>query len=314
MTPKNSFPPVSIIIPTFNSSNTIAETIKSVLGQKYTYFEVIVVDDGSIDNTSQIVAQFQDERIRYIYQPNQERAMARNTGINQSCGKYIAFLDADDIWLENKLENQLRLLESSPGLGMVYSDVLYFDGDTGEDLFVYSQIEEMQRGYIWEALLFDSNFIQSPTPVVPRSVFEKVGLFDASLPPVEDWDMWLRIAARYPVDYVDEPLARYRFRKQSTSWLRPDDKLYRSTINLFRKAQSQLTQDDDRIRKKILNRVSRLHYYYSLHLIRQKSFGMALCPLLEGARINPIFPLQYVTDLVSKRVIKLGLIKRPCRM
>jgi len=200
-------PLVSVIIPTYNGSRFIRETIQSVLDQTYNNLEIMVVDDGSTDDTSLIVKSVTDQRITYIQQKNAGVSPARNHGIAVSKGDYIAFLDHDDVWLPCKLEKQLSLFEQNPKVALIYSDAFIIN----ENNFIigkYSHKIKFFRGRIFKEL-FSSCFITILTVVIKKSVFLEVGPF---LPYkiCEDYDLLLKCAAKYPIDYIDEPLAKYR--------------------------------------------------------------------------------------------------------
>lgn len=210
-------PTVSVIIPAYNAERWIGEAIASVLSQTYRELEIIVVDDGSSDATCRIVKDYGDSVI-YLHKSNGGQGSARNTGILNATGQYIAFLDADDAWLPTKLEVQMKVLGGNSDLQWVYSDALVFEGVTGRQLYVMGDKTKMQFGGVLRPLLLH-DFIPSSTPVVKRAVFDHVGLFDEalSLRGVEDWDMWLRIAARCEVGFVNQPLVRYRVHATSTT-------------------------------------------------------------------------------------------------
>ena len=212
----NSIPLVSVVIPVYNGSEFISETISSVLSQEFTDYEIIVVDDGSTDNSAEIIASF-SEKVRYFKKANGGQASARNTGILNALGKYIAFLDADDLWVMEKLKIEVEVLESSKAK-WIYSDAFAFSGDIGNILYKFSNNLTQYEGDILESLII-SCFIPSPTPIVEKGVFKVTGLFneDPKMRNREDWDMWLRIAARYPVKLVSQPLAYYRVHSSSAT-------------------------------------------------------------------------------------------------
>jgi glycosyltransferase involved in cell wall biosynthesis len=212
---ESSRPTVSVVIAAYNAARWIAETLDSVLAQTFRDFEVIVVDDGSTDQTSEVVAGYRD-RIRYLRKENGGEPSARNVGIRATRGSYIAFVDADDLWLPEKLQLQMELLSRRPDLAWVYSDAIAFDGETGQELYKISEGAKLCAGDILRPLLLCS-FIASPTPVIRRDVFEAVGYFDESpdLQIGEDWNMWLRIAAKHQVGLVTRPLARHRLHAAS---------------------------------------------------------------------------------------------------
>ena len=201
-------PRVSVIIPTHNRAHLVCETIDSVLAQTDRDFEVIVVDDGSADDTPAVLAAYGD-RIRIIRQPNQGLSSARNAGIGAATGEFVAFLDSDDLWVPTKLEQQMARLDADPGLAWVYSDAEVFDSETGCTSHLTSQLGRLYQGDVLAHLILGS-FIATPTPVVRRAIFDEMGAFYDNKAVAEDWDMWLRIAARYPIQLVDKPLARYR--------------------------------------------------------------------------------------------------------
>jgi glycosyltransferase involved in cell wall biosynthesis len=201
-------PAISVVIPAFNAMNYLPETLASVLNQSYNDIEVIVVNDGSLDETERWVSQIKDPRVKLISQENQGLAGARNTGIVQARGEYIAFLDADDLWEPTKLEKQVRVLEENPEVALVYTWVAYIDEkgkSTGKVL------KNQAEGEVWKKLI-EHNIVEcGSVAMVRRSCFEAVGFFDRHLGSyVEDWDMWLRIASRYPFKVVKEPLVYYR--------------------------------------------------------------------------------------------------------
>jgi len=202
-------PTVSVIIPTYNRANLIEKAIKSVLKQTYQDFEIIVVDDGSIDNTEEIVKDFTDFRIHYIcHKHNQGVSAARNTGIKTCRGEYIAFLDSDDEWLPGKLDKQIKVLQSeSSEVGVVHSDLLYID-ENGKNM---NKLRNPKKGgYIYEDLL-GKNCVGPPsTLLIKKECFNRVGLFDNLLNAQEDWDMYIRIAKYYKFTFIKIPLVKYR--------------------------------------------------------------------------------------------------------
>jgi glycosyltransferase involved in cell wall biosynthesis len=199
-------PLVSVIIPAYNAERFVRAAIDSVLAQTYTHLEVIVVDDGSKDGTRAAVQAY-GERVRYLRQENARQAAARNRGIAETRGELLAFLDADDVWREDKLEKQVALLEREPGLGLVYCSLREVDLQDGPIGDAHARL----RGHcLREVLLGRSTGGLGSTALVPRAVLERIGTFDVELPPCEDTDLFWRIAVRYPIDYVDEPLVRYR--------------------------------------------------------------------------------------------------------
>ena len=205
-------PKVSVIIPAFNTEKFLAETIRSVLDQTYGDYEVIVVDDGSSDGTLDVARSF-EPRIKVLAQPNGGPASARNLAIKNSQGDYIAFLDSDDLWMTDKLEEQVAFLESNPAVGLVYSEALMFTGNNGAD-----ENQREDRLYLtilhFRSLLF-GDYIPNSTVVIRRACVDKVGLLNESreLIGVEDYEYWMRVARHFTMAGIPRPLAYYRIRE-----------------------------------------------------------------------------------------------------
>jgi len=200
-------PKVSVVIPTYNRADYICETIDSVLNQTYKDFELVVVNDGSTDDTKKKLEKY-GSKIKLIEQPNSERAVARNNGVKNSTGEYIAFLDSDDIWIEDKLEKQVKFLDENNDYILVYGQCHRID-DTSNKIKIAKRQLEGYSGEIFEKLLM-RNLVVSPTPVVRREYFEKTNGFQTRYIPYEDWEFWVRFSLLGKFYYIDEPLAYYR--------------------------------------------------------------------------------------------------------
>lgn len=205
---------ISVVLPTYNSLNYLPDAVNSVIHQTYTDWELIIVNDGSSDNTDEWVSQQSDPRIILISQENQGKSAARNTGIERATSEYIAFLDADDYWEPTKLEKQIQCIETKPEIGLVYTWTALADEHCQPTGRVISSHAE---GQIWKEIVQTNIVACGSTPLIRRECFETVGGFAAGLPLAQDWDMWIRIAARYPFAAVKEPLVRYRQHGKNTS-------------------------------------------------------------------------------------------------
>jgi|WetSurMetagenome_2_1015567.scaffolds.fasta_scaffold00064_36 glycosyltransferase involved in cell wall biosynthesis len=201
---------VSVIISCYNYGGYLADCVESALAQTYKNIEVIVVNDGSTDNTDDVMQRYlSDSRIRYISQKNAGQANAKNTGIKNARGAFLAFLDADDRWEADKLEKQIPLF-SDPSVGVVYCRAKYIDQDGREfDYNMTSHYLQPRRGHVTEWLIFD-NFIQFSSTVVRKECIDQLGGQDESLNMGTDWDHWLRISTKYRFDFADEQLFYYR--------------------------------------------------------------------------------------------------------
>ncbi len=215
-------PEFSVVIPAYNAEATIASSVRSVLSQSRTDFEVIVVDDGSTDRTATAVERVADERVRLVSQPNRGVSTARNAGIAEARGRYVAFLDSDDLWLPSYLELAARALASAARPGFAYTDAYAFDpitGKVGRRAMVGRQPPVPppadRDAFLLE--LLERNFVHVCTSV-PREVIEDVGGFDAAATPAEDYGLWLRIAVSgYDVAWIPGKHALYRLHAEQAS-------------------------------------------------------------------------------------------------
>ena len=192
---------ISVIIPTYDRAGLLPRALHSVLGQSRPPTEVLVVDDGSTDGTERLVRS-EFPTVRYSRQENRGVAAARNHGIREARGEWVAFLDSDDEWLPRKLERQLEALRKEPRFLLCHTNEIWIRRG--------KRVNPMRKhaksgGHIFEECL--PLCVVSPSSVVVhRSLFERVGLFDESLPACEDYDFWLRVCSRFPVLYLEKPL------------------------------------------------------------------------------------------------------------
>jgi len=200
-------PTVSVVIATYNYAQYLPEAIESVLAQTFQDFEIIIVDDGSTDDTQQVVESFlTDKRIAYHRIDHLGQPKAKNFGIRQSSGEFVAFLDADDLWLSTKLEKQISLFRNDPELGVIYCRRTLIDPN-GHDLPTTQP--SLPRGHVLKQM-FQNNFVCFSSCMIQRNVFDNSGLFNETIPLAIDYDLWLRVARQYRFNYVDEPLVKYR--------------------------------------------------------------------------------------------------------
>ncbi|MCK4735030.1 MAG: glycosyltransferase [Methanophagales archaeon] len=215
---------VSIIIPVYNGERYISEAIDSVLNQTYRDFEIIVIDDGSKDNTSNILRMY-GEKIRWKSQENKGPASAKKIGTSMTEGEYITYLDSDDMFLPDKLKQQVDYLDKHPEVGLVYSD--------------YYQVDE--KGKITKLIscnkknvpLIQQNYVPTSGVMCRRECFDNVGVFDESLGGDYDWDMWLRISEKYPIYCIPKPLFKYRVHGENISLTRPNRLDYERKVKIL---------------------------------------------------------------------------------
>ena len=215
--PGSSDPLVSVIMPAYNSADYIGQAIESVLIQNYPKFELLIVDDGSTDNTREVILQYKDERIKYFYKENGGPSSARNHAIKQAKGQYIMPLDADDMMVPNFIISHLKEFEKHPEADLVYSDVLLID-KVGNPIKVMNKPEYQDRRHLIRDLFRRGH------PIVPfrlglrRSVFDKIGLYDESLMVAEDYDMMRRfVKAGLKAHHLNEALHIRRMRSDNIS-------------------------------------------------------------------------------------------------
>ena len=291
-------PLVSVIIPTYNRRKMLQEAITSVLIQTYTHLELLVVDDGSNDGTEAMVKAYTDPRITYIFQPHQGVSRARNRGILTAQGTYIAFLDSDDLWLPDKLARQLTLLQHEPEIPLVHTEEIWVRNGRR----VNPQKKHQKAG----GEIFDKALprcIISPSAaLIRRELFAEIGLFDEALPACEDYDLWLRVTARYPVAFLPEPLIIKRGGHNdqlSRCYLGMDRFRIASLVKLlsstplsphqFRLAHAELTRKCRIYGTGCLKRGRRAEGEYYLHL---------------PSRIEPLYPTCFsVPDSVHNRIV-----------
>ncbi len=196
---------VSVIIPTYNRAGFLDRSIGSVLAQSYGNLELIVVDDGSTDHTKGVVAASADPRVRYVvHEQNRGAPAARNTGLEKASGRFIAFQDSDDEWMEEKLVRQMEVLECSDHrVGLVHTGFSRMRGAENQQT---EWLPKPLRSGDCAGRILKGNFIGTPTVLARRECFENAGRFDTRLDHLEDWEMWIRIAQSFHVAYLDRTL------------------------------------------------------------------------------------------------------------
>lgn len=209
-------PLISIVIPSYNQAKYIAYNLDSILAQTYSNFEVIFIDDGSKDNTAEILKNYteKDSRIKYFHQNNSERAVARSHGISKANGKYICLVDSDDTWLPHKLETQLAAMENDPEIILCYAPVNRIDIEN-KPLKNAARQQEGYSGLIYKHLLM-RNFIPSVTPMIRASVLKNIGDQVTDFIPYEDWDFWLRLSRCGKFHHIKEALGNYRLHPEQS--------------------------------------------------------------------------------------------------
>jgi glycosyltransferase involved in cell wall biosynthesis len=201
MTQKSKLPLVSVIIPTYNRGWIIKEAIDSILDQDFADYELIVVDDGSSDNTQDILSAY-GQKLTVVHQPNQGVSAARNRGIAEASGQLIAFLDSDDLWLPQKLSKQVEFFNLTPHAVINQTQEIWIRNG----LRVNPKKRHLKFSGMIFGRLLDLCLVSPSAVMIKKHLFEVTGLFDESLPACEDYDLWLRISCRFPVHLIDTAL------------------------------------------------------------------------------------------------------------
>ena len=247
-------PLVSVVIPTFNRGWILAEAVESVLAQDYGNFELIVVDDGSTDNTRDILAGYGD-RIRVLTQQNRGVSAARNRGIENARGELIAFLDSDDLWFRGKLRAQADFYRVHPSALICQTEEIWFRNGV--------RVNPRKRHRKPSGMIFERSLelcLVSPSAVmVQRKLFDLVGRFDENLPACEDYDLWLRVCCRYPVHLIDTALIQKRGGHPDQLSRRPSLDKYRiqSIVNLLE--GPLLSSDQRKVAVAVLKKKCRIY-------------------------------------------------------
>jgi len=314
----DSTPLISIVIPSYNQAKYIAYNLDSILAQTYNNFEVIFIDDGSKDDTAEIVKAYteRDSRIKYFHQTNSERAVARSYGISLSQGKYVCLVDSDDTWCEDKLEKQLKVMESDKDIVLCYASVNRIDPENRP----LKTASRQQKGYSGEVLkkLLMRNFIPSVTPMIRKDVLEKVGEQVTEFIPYEDWDFWLRIAKHGKFFHIEEPLGNYRLHPQQSVQNVKAPRIEEVTLKVLDANTAALLEDslsETSHWKKIINEAYslaylRIAYWYLVIADRRKARERLLISLkknpsrLLDLRFYVLYCLSYLSRFNSSLVSK----------
>lgn len=270
-------PEISVIIPTYNYGKFLPETLDSVLNQTYQDFEIIVVDDGSTDNTAKIAHDYikkYPDKIRYLFQKNQGCGAACNRGIRESAGNYIALLGADDIWYPEKLELQIHYLKEHPDMSMVFTEFEYIDSN-GRTLGFSDRRKKIPidgmilKYYIKHPLILPSSVL------IKRQVFDRVGLFDETTY-CEDADMFFRITKFFQVGLIEKSLLKYRrhnmnFTSDQTKQIKRNEDI----LKVYKKFLNEEREFAKENKEAVKRRFSRIYNDYVEALLRCNKFKEA---------------------------------------
>jgi glycosyltransferase involved in cell wall biosynthesis len=295
-------PQVNVIIPAHNAARYLSIAIESVMAQTFQDWSIVLVNDGSTDNTDEVVAPFLAAlggKLKYIKQPKSGVSAARNTAIRNSSGEFLALLDADDIWLPIRLEESLKCLRDRPNAGLSYG----FNTRIGPDGALLDTFDRRQKhgeGWVAPYLYMRTIDLPSPTITFRRKCIEEVGGFDETLTVTEDRDLWLRIALRYEIALIPKILAHYRTSPQS------------ATTDPNRMLKSQLQFIEKHYGAPGCGRLARRAALGRIYKQRAEAFGMrgqmtdALASALRAVTLYP-FDIGNVRTAGSLLLKRLGI-------
>ncbi|WP_009632477.1 glycosyltransferase [Synechocystis sp. PCC 7509] len=252
-------PLISVVIPVYNGATTVKETIESVLQQSYQNLEIIVVNDGSQDETLAIVNSIQDNKIKVFSYSNAGLSASRNRGFSHAGGEFIAFLDADDLWTKDKLEAQLNALQQNPQAAVAYSWTDHID-EQGQ--FLRPASYTSYQGDVYERLLVGNFLSCGSNTLIRAQALQKVGGFDESLNSAEDWDMWLRLAAYYEFVAIPRPQVLYRISPNSMS--ANISKMEAASLQVINQAYNQAPESLQHLKKQTLGFLYKFLMYKAL--------------------------------------------------
>jgi len=291
-------PLISVVIPVYNGEKTIRETIKSVLNQTFNDLELIVINDGSQDSTLEIVSSISDPRLKIFSYPNANQAVSRNRGISQACGEYISFIDADDLWTPDKLAAQLRALQENPQAAVAYS---WTDVIDESSQFLHTGSHLTVNGDVYANLLVVNVLENGSNPLIRRQALAEVGGFEESLPPAEDWDMWLRLAARY--HFVAVPAPQVLYRSSVGSMSTNVEKLEAACLQVIGRGFAQAPASLQYLKKYSLSNIYKYLTYRAVAGNPERQRGLLAVRFLWRAVINDLSLLR--TRVIWKVLLKI---------
>jgi glycosyltransferase involved in cell wall biosynthesis len=277
-------PTVSIIIPTYNRGQFIGAAVQSVLNQTFQDFEVFVVDDGSTDQTSEIVHAFSSEKVQYVFQPNRGRSNARNHALGLAQGRYIAFLDSDDLYLPDKLAYQVAYMDSHLEIGMIYTSAYCIDEN---GMRMQNEYKATVSGWVYKDIAFFVPVtITLPTVMARREVFEAVGGFDEAMERFEDTDMWRRISKQYQINALREQTCLLRTHTENILAAQNPQRISDALDYYVKKINDEDCDVGIITRRK---GIARLYGYYGAAMMSKSAWGeMGYSLLLKGMLSWPL--------------------------
>ena len=286
-------PVASVIIPAYNAEGAIRETVTSALSQTLKDIEVIVVDDGSRDSTLDVIRGVADPRIKVFSYPNAGVSVSCNRGFSKSLGEFLAFLDADDIWAPEKLENQLDALKNKPQAAVAYSWTDHIDE---KGAFLTGGLHLSPGGNVLPELL-ERNFLESGSnALIRREAFIDAGMFNPEFKVAQDWELYLRLAKKYEFAPVSKPQVFYRRRKDSNS--SNLQVMEKECLTIINNAYSDAPGEVINIKKRSLSRLYK--YLFGKELLCGPSLK-AFSHLVKSFIYDPVLGLKDILCFLKKK-------------
>lgn len=292
---------VSVILTTFNgvSRGYLKEAIESVLSQTYKNYELIIVDDGSTDETKDVCREYLDNlRVKYIYQDNKGLAIARNTGILHSSGSFVCFIDDDDVWEREKLQRQIDFFikNNNSKIGMIYTAAEYID-EKGKGLGIRYV---PAKGDIYKTLLFKGNIITCPSSVmIKKEVLEKVGILKVDMKSLEDLELWFRISQKYHVYSINDDLVKYRLHQNRITASHYKREEFYELLLYYTLLQNEKGINENIIYRNIYQRFAVRHFSLGNYREVRKFYKIASAYASPELSYHFMFLLSYFPSLAS---------------
>lgn len=277
-------PKVTIVMPTYNRAELLKEAIKSILSQTFKDWQLVVIDDGSSDYTKEVVKRFaaQNPRIQYVHQNNQGVTQARARTVEFVTGEYVTFLDDDDLYYPNKLNDQVNFLDQHPEVGLVYSFLEMVDRDKKLIMkWPYQQSCSFSE-------LVKDNVIQPNAALLRSQCLKKLGSFCKDLKSADDYEMWLRIAKHYPIAFLPVMVGCYRWHDSNMSY--DKRKRCQSNVDVFKVVMSYRLSGEER--EQVFKRVIELTYTKGSDAFHSAEYGEALFYFLQALRFSKLIGLH----------------------
>lgn len=298
-----TMPTISVIVPAYNAEKTILETIKSIQKQTFSDFELIVINDGSTDKTLELLSTIEELRLKIFSYQNGGLPIARNRGVAHAVGKYITFIDADDLWTPDKLELQLEALQQHSQSGVAYSWTAFID-ETGK--FLYAVKPLFFNGNVYSDLLVENFIVSGSNILVRRQFINSVGEFDPSLKSAEDWNYNIRLAAQCP--FVVVPKYQILYRKSSRAMSSKVDVMEKANLIVIERAFQNAPPELQFLKNQSLSNAYRFFTkLYLEHVLNNNGIRQASQKLKKALQLYPRTLLDRETQRLVLKLILLQL-------